>query len=273
MQTPPKCGNRRIPADWRGRRLDLTLVDLEPGYNRSRWQAWIKAGHVQLAGETITRPGHPVEGDDTVAWDLPDVPPAQDSHGQVVRKVTILHLDESIVVVDKPAGLLSHRNRPDQAPAVPELLATEIGALPEGPEPGRPGVVHRLDRGTSGVMVLARTAEAMEALMHAFAERQVEKVYAALCLGVPRFESEWIHEPIERDPRKPDRRRIAAPGEGKEASTLMKCVERYGQVACLVNAEPKTGRTHQIRVHLAARGLPILGDVLYRPRSSREKDL
>ncbi|HPF14448.1 MAG: RluA family pseudouridine synthase [Planctomycetes bacterium] len=273
MARPPFQPGLTISSDWAGRRLDLALVDFEPGLSRSRWQALIRAGHVTLQGEPVLRPGHLLEGGEILSWEIPEVPPTQDSQGQVVRDLPIVHLDDAICVINKPAGLLSHRNHAAQALAVPELLARAIGHLPEGAEPMRPGIVHRLDRGTSGLMVLARTPEAMEFLLAAFAERQVQKTYAALVMGTPRFDSEYIDAPIERDPRKPERRRIARPGEGKPASTLIEVVERFGDVACLCHAHPKTGRTHQLRVHLASRDLPIMGDSLYRPRHVREDAL
>ena len=270
MPNQPDSFRLLIPEDWTGRRLDKTLVHLAPELTRSRWQAMVRAGHVTLNGTPIVKPGHTLEGGEDLAWDLPEVPPSQDSQGQVVVDLPIVHLDDHICVVNKTAGILSHRNHATQALAVPELVAHQVGELPEGEEPLRPGVVHRLDRGTSGVMVLARTEEAMAKMMAAFAAREVEKTYMAVVLGVPRFDSEWIEDPIERDPHKPDRRRIAAEGEGKPSSTLLEVVERYGEVAALCHAKPTTGRTHQIRVHFASRGLPIVGDKLYRPRNSRE---
>ncbi len=259
----------KIAPEWRGRRLDHVLVEEIGGPSRSRWQTLIRAGHVRLDDQVVRKPGMPLEGGEHVTWEWPEIPPSEDSQGQPIVDITILHSDEDLVVVNKPAGLLSHRNHAGAALAVPELVVQQLGPLPEGDEPLRPGVVHRLDRGTSGVMVLARTREAMEAMQRAFAERRVEKTYLALTLGVPRFDSEWIEAPIERDPRQPERRRIAKEGEGKPASTLLEVRERFGQVAALCAAYPKTGRTHQLRVHLASRGLPILGDRLYRPRNAR----
>ena len=259
----------QISTEWKGERLDRVLADRVGQLSRSRWQALIKAGHVRLDNRVVQKPGWPLEGGEQLTWEHPEVPPSEDSQGQPIREVPLLHVDQDIIVIDKPAGLLSHRNHAGAAHAVPELVAAQVGALPEGSEPLRPGIVHRLDRGTSGVMVVARTAEAMERLQQAFAERTVQKTYLALTLGSPRFDSEWIEAPIERDPRQPERRRIAREGEGKPASTLLEVRERFGDVAALCEAFPKTGRTHQLRVHLAHRDLPIVGDRLYRPRHAR----
>ncbi len=273
MGNQPDPYRLMIPEDWQGKRLDKVLVHLAPELTRSRWQAMVRAGHVCVNGAPVNKPGHTLEGGEELTWDLPEVPPTQNSQGQVVVDVPIVHLDDHICVINKPAGLLSHRNYAGQALAVPDMVEKMIGELPEGGEDFRPGVVHRLDRGTSGLMVLARTEAAMAKMMQAFADREVQKTYVAVVLGVPRFDSEWIEEPIERDPRKPDRRRIAAEGEGKPASTLLEVVERFGELATLCHAKPKTGRTHQLRVHLASRGLPIVGDKLYRSRNSREDRL
>ncbi len=259
----------RIAPAWQGQRLDRVLVDQVGGASRSRWQTLIRAGHVRLNDEVVRKPGWPLEAGQRLTWQWPEIPPSEDSQGRPIVEIEILHQDDDLVVVNKPAGLLSHRNHEGAAKAVPELVSDLVGELPEGDEPLRPGVVHRLDRGTSGVMLVARTQAAMQTLQAAFAARSVEKTYLALTLGVPRFDSEWIEAPIERDPRQPDRRRIAREGEGKPASTLLEVRERFGEVAALCAAHPKTGRTHQLRVHLASRGLPIVGDRLYRPRNAR----
>ncbi|MCA9000562.1 MAG: RluA family pseudouridine synthase [Planctomycetes bacterium] len=262
-----------IPTDWRGRRLDKALAELDPESSRSRLSALIKAGEVSVDGQAITRPGTPLEGGEQVTWTVPEVPPSQDSGGAIIKDIPILYEDEWICIVNKPAGLLSHRNHAAQALAVPEWVEAKLGPLPVADQPLRPGVVHRLDRGTSGIMVLARTLEAMQGLIEAFAARQVEKRYVAICHGSPRFDSEWVEDPIERDPRHPERRRIAAPGEGKPAETLFEVVKRFGTAAALCHARPKTGRTHQLRVHLSSRGLPLVGDKVYRHRGALPEPL
>ncbi|MCP5020492.1 MAG: RluA family pseudouridine synthase [bacterium] len=273
MPAFPESHSYSIPAEWQGRRLDKALVELDPETSRSRLQALVKAGEVTLNGDIVIRPGTTLEGGETVAWTVPEVPPAQDSGGGIIKDIPILYQDEAICIVNKPAGLLSHRNHTGQAYAVPDWVEAKLGPLPMADQPLRPGVVHRLDRGTSGVMVLARTLESMQVMIEAFAARTVKKRYVAICYGSPRFDSEWIEDPIERDPRHPERRRIAMPGDGKAAATMIEVVKRFGTAAALCDARPKTGRTHQLRVHLSSRGLPIIGDKTYRHRGTLPEPL
>ncbi|MFT4647320.1 MAG: 23S rRNA pseudouridine1911/1915/1917 synthase [Planctomycetota bacterium] len=273
MPSFPESHSHSIPAAWQGRRLDKALVELDPETSRSRLQALVKAGEISIDGEVVIRPGTTLEGGETVAWTVPEVPPSQDSGGGIIKDIPIIYEDESICVVNKPAGLLSHRNNVGQAYAVPDWVEAKLGPLPVADQPLRPGVVHRLDRGTSGVMVLARTLEAMQSLIESFAARTVQKRYVAICYGSPRFDSEWIEAPIERDPRSPDRRRIASDGQGKAAATMIEVVKRFGTAAALCDAKPKTGRTHQLRVHLTSRGLPIIGDKTYKHRGTLPEPL
>jgi 23S rRNA pseudouridine1911/1915/1917 synthase len=252
-----------VPAEARGRRLDHVLLELlGGGLSRTRLQALIKDGHVRFQGEVVTKPGLLLlEGGEALvdlrAAEVPD--PAE---AQALR---VLHADPDLVVLDKPAGLLTHRNAPGGEPGAAEIAEREHGPFPSSEEEGRrPGVVHRLDRETSGVLVLARTPDALAALQAAFRERRVEKTYLALVHGEPRFDSDWIEAALGRSERNKDRVSVVPEGEGREAATYYEVRERYPGFA-LVAVFPKTGRTHQVRVHMAYVGLPLLGDELYRP--------
>jgi RluA family pseudouridine synthase len=169
----------------------------------------------------------------------------------------ILFKDESLIIVDKPSGWLTVPDRydPDAPVLVRELEKAE----------GRLFIVHRLDQDTTGVLIFARTAEAHEALSEAFETRAVHKTYRAIVRGSPDWEEEACDLPLKVDGDRRHRTIVDA-GRGKASRTLFKVLERYrgsGFSACLVEAHPETGRTHQIRVHLAAMGFPVLCDPLY----------
>lgn len=253
----------RISREDAGQRLDRLLVALVPGWSRSRLQDLIKSGAVTVDGASAPKPGVVLEVGQTVAFELPELAPASDPQGRSIKDLPILFADEHLAIVNKPAGLLSHANDNSGRETVVTLAEKVLGPLPPSQEPWRQGIVHRLDRLTSGLMVLARTSEAMAALQEAFAAREVEKTYLALVHHDPRFETEWIEAPLEKDPRRPGRMRVAPEGSGRPAATLMVRREVFRGHA-LVAAHPKTGRTHQVRVHLFHAGHPIIGDEIYR---------
>jgi len=180
-------------------------------------------------------------------------------------ELVVLHEDEELLVVDKPAGSATHTGGSELWGAVSQAAAAHCAGLPGAAD--RAGIVHRLDKDTSGVLVLAKTEAALAELQRQFREREVEKEYRAIVFGSPRFFSDWIEKPIQRDPRHPERMRIAR-GEdcGRAARTYWETVERFDGSAQLL-CRPTTGRTHQIRVHLSSVGMPIVGDLVYRPRN------
>lgn len=267
--------NQRIVSQSEaGLRLDQLLASWLPGTSRSRVQQWIGDGLVLLNERPGKRASERVEEGQAVAWDEPERPVAEDVAGVRVVELEVLHEDEHLVAIHKPAGLLSHRNHADQADSVVELATARFGELPspERPDPtavSRGGVVHRLDRGTSGVMLLARTPVALENLQRQFQDRSVEKRYQAWVHRSPRFDSETVDVPIEVDPHRPDRRRASRWTEEDDrpaprpAITRVDVVKRFPSAASVL-CMPKTGRTHQIRVHLLHMGLPIIGDRVYR---------
>ncbi|MBL8863284.1 MAG: RluA family pseudouridine synthase [Planctomycetes bacterium] len=251
-----------IPEAARGRRFDLALLELVGELSRTRLQALIQAGRVRFRGEVVTKPGLLLLEGGPAELELD---PATAADPECATRLVPLHVDESLVVVDKPAGLLTHANRPGGEPGAAEIAARTWGPFPSSEEPDRrPGVVHRLDRETSGVLVLARTSAALEALQSAFRERAVAKTYLALVHGEPRFDSEWIDARLGRSEQHPDRISVVRGEEGREALTYYEIRERFRGFA-LAAVFPKTGRTHQVRVHMAYARLHLLGDPLYRP--------
>ncbi len=252
----------QIPDTARGRRFDQVLLDLVGGMSRTRLQALIKGGKVHFRDELVTKPGLLVlEGGEATV----DVDAGEASDPECAALLRTIHVDEDLIVLDKPAGLLTHRNSPSGEPGAAEIAAREHGPFPSSEEEGRrPGVVHRLDRETSGILVLARTEVALASLQESFRERRVAKTYLAIVNGDPRFDTEWIEVPLGRSERHPDRMSVMPAGEGREAQTYYEVRERFRGYAYLT-VFPKTGRTHQVRVHMAHVGYPLVGDTLYRP--------
>lgn len=257
-----------VTSELRGQRLDVAaLALLQPPVSRSRLQGWIREGCLRVNGEIERRPGLAVE----TGWELELLPPLPEvpSSGSALEP-RLLHEDEHIVLLDKPSGLMMHGTSPGDARAsVAHWLTARYGPnLPIGQGADRPGIVHRLDRETSGVCVAARTRAALEDLMAQFADRTVEKEYWALCYGTPRFQSDWIDARLVPDRHQPNRQRVTASMEPqtRDALTYWEVKERFAGFA-LLTAQPKTGRRHQIRVHLASVDLPVIGDPVYQARN------
>lgn len=252
----------RVPPDLDGARLDHALVALLPGLSRSRLQTWIEQGGVRVDGAPVLRSGARL----AVGARL-DVEPRDETRPREARaapqRLNVLHADEHVVVIDKPASVLCHPTPRSVGPTISDLAVAEFGPLPSPQGAGRPGIVHRLDGGTSGVMVLCRTDLAFAGLLAQFRARRVEKVYLAIVHNEPRFDSDWIEAAIARNPRAPQRRIAVPEGEGRASSTFYTVRERLRGFA-LLECRPKTGRTHQIRVHLTHIGLPIVGDRSYK---------
>jgi 23S rRNA pseudouridine1911/1915/1917 synthase len=174
--------------------------------------------------------------------------------------LSFLHVDESLIVVEKPAGLVIH---PGSGARQGTLVNGILAAFPEIAAVGRadrPGIVHRLDRDTTGVMVVARTNDAARSLVNQFKHKTVEKEYTAVVWGEPPFDSDWIDLPLGVHPRRPASRAVVP--DGQPSSTFYKVERRLGALS-VVTARPRTGRTHQIRVHLEHIGFPIVCDALY----------
>ena len=259
-----------IPPEAEGERLDRALAAQLPDLSRSRLKALIEAGCVCMAGETLTEASYRVKSGQNFAISLPE-PRAADPVAQAMD-LAIVYEDEEVIVVDKPAGLVVHPapGNPD-ATLVNALLAhcgsslTGIGGV------ARPGIVHRLDKDTSGLVVAAKTAAAHDSLTRQFAARSVERAYQAFVWGVPTPPEGEIAGNVGRS--RIDRKKMAVLDgtHGKPALTRYRVLARYRDVAAKLECRLATGRTHQIRVHCAHRGHPLLGDPSYgRPDRRRQ---
>ncbi len=256
-----------LEGDLAGQRLDKALHQVFPRFSRTFLKTLIKRGKVRVGGKRV-KPSHVVEEGDRVVLDL------EEEKGKArisleEMEVPVLYEDPWIVVVAKPVGVAVHPNSAHGWGTLSQWAQWKYGPLPCPPgEPERPGVVHRLDKETSGVMVLARTEEAMRELKAQFKARKTEKLYLALVYGVPEFLTDYIEKPIARDPLHPERMKVVSQG-GRESTTFYEVLEDFGRWA-LVACMPKTGRTHQIRVHMASLGHSLVGDKIYRsPNAQR----
>jgi 23S rRNA pseudouridine1911/1915/1917 synthase len=250
-----------------GKRLDMFIQHHEAYSSRTRIQDLIKDG-LALVNGTREKPGYKVKAGDRVTLELPERPVREVLPENI--PLNVVFEDDYMVVLNKPPGLVVHPAPGNYTGTLVNALLFHYGSLPssgtarsgeEGTERERAGIVHRLDKDTSGVMVVARTDAVLRALMAQFKQRVVKKRYLALVAGVIRKGSGTIEIAIGRHVKEWKKISIhtASP---REASTLFKVKERYKQ-ATLVEIEIKTGRTHQIRVHMAHAGYPVLGDRTY----------
>ena len=263
-------GDRRVThvveGDGAGARLDQWLARRLPELSRMRVQALIVAGRALVNGRAV-KAAHRVQAGERVEVAIP--PPPRDGLEPEAVPLRVVFEDAHVLVVDKPAGMVTH---PGAGRIDGTLAAAALAHAPEMAGVGsarRPGIVHRLDKGTSGLIVLAKTQAAYDGLTAQLARRTVSRRYLALAQGALRRADGVVDAPIGRDPRSRIRMAIVPEGRGKRAVTHYRVLERFGSGASavsLLECRLETGRTHQIRVHVASLGHPLLGDDTYRGR-------
>jgi 23S rRNA pseudouridine1911/1915/1917 synthase len=264
-QTPPPEPITILAGpEARGQRVDRFLADAIGTMSRSRVKSLIEEGRVSRDGTVLREPAEAARAGATYRL-VPPVPVAAQPAAQIIP-FTILYEDSDLIVLDKPAGLVVHPAPGNEDGTLVNALLAHCGdTLPGIGGERRPGIVHRLDKDTSGVMVVAKTEQALAVLSAAFAARDLDRAYLALCWGLPNPPAGEIEGTIGRDPR--DRKRMALVTRGgKTALTRYRTLKTWHAAVSLLECRLATGRTHQIRVHLSARGYPIVGDPVYLRR-------
>jgi len=233
-------------------RLDIYLsTKFDTTISRSLWQKYIKAGYVSVNNKVVTTPKFEVDETDEIALNLPE-------KEQADVDLPILYEDDDVLVVNKPSGLLTHaKGGLSDEPTVAEIIRLKTSFATDT---NRPGIVHRLDRDTSGLLIIAKNPESAAHLQRQFAERTAKKTYIAITDGKPKLNAAKIDLPIGRNPSAPSAFRIDP--NGKPAQTTYHVLAK-NDTQSLVELKPTTGRTHQLRVHLAHLNAPILGDRVY----------
>jgi 23S rRNA pseudouridine1911/1915/1917 synthase len=246
---------RRVPDSLAGLRIDKALAAMFPEHSRSRLQKWLKEGHVRLDSRAV-KPKQKIWGGERVEV-LPQPNPAETAFRPERIALEVLYEDDDILVINKPAGLVVH---PGSGNWQGTLLNALLHRLPQLSSIPRAGIVHRLDKNTSGALMVAKTLPAQTHLVRQLQAKSVRRDYLAVVHGVVRADGE-VSAPLGRDPR--NRTRMTVVRTGKSALTRYKVAKRYRD-ATVLECSLSTGRTHQIRVHMQAIGHPLVGEPVYR---------
>ena len=252
----------------KGERLDRFLAKAVPALSRTRLKALVQEGRVTMGGKVVDDPGRKVEVDVPIVVDVPPPEPAEPAGEDI--PLAVVHEDDQLLVLDKPAGLVVHPAAGHDSGTLVNALIAHCGDSLSGiGGVRRPGIVHRLDKDTSGLMVVAKSDRAHASLIRQWGDRSVGKHYLALVDGVVEPDEGTIDAAIGRDPA--NRQRMAVLRGGKEAVTHFTVLRRFAD-ATLLDVQIETGRTHQIRVHLAFIGHPVLGDQTYGGKTGKVAD-
>ena len=258
-----------LDASHAGWRLDRALAAALPSLSRERLKVLTKAGALTRDGKAVRDPATKVKGDERYTLALPDPEPAHNEPQEI--PLPIVYEDEHLLVVDKPAGLVVHPAAGNRDGTLVNALLHHCGGSLSGiGGVARPGIVHRIDKDTSGLLVVAKHDKAHEGLAKQFAAHSIDRRYLAIVTGVPRQAEGTVDAPLARSPQ--NRKKIAIVSKGKRAVTHWTRLEILNGAA-LVECRLETGRTHQVRVHMASIGHPLVGDPVYSRGKSVHRDL
>lgn len=238
-------------------RLDQYLAEYYPEKSRSQWQKYISDGYVSVNGVVVTSSKYSLGEDDEVSY-------SENKSPQVTFDIPVIYEDDNVLVLNKPIGMLTHA----KGGIVHEQTVADVikPLTTYCQDTNRPGIVHRLDRATSGVIVTVKNESTASLLQRQFTDRKTKKTYMAIVEGHPKYPEARLELPIERDPKKPSQFRVGP--SGKSATTSYRVLAETDKYS-LVELKPETGRTHQLRVHMQYIGCPILGDTVYGDKADR----
>lgn len=259
-----------VPPELAGERLDKALAKLVPDLTRARLQALIAEGAVEAGLRALVEPAMKLKGGETVIVRVPPPAPAEPQPQDI--PLDVVYEDAHLIVIDKPFGLVVHPAAGNRDGTLVNALLAHVEDLPGIGGIERPGIVHRLDKDTAGLIVVAKSERAHQGLARQFADHTIERLYTAFVWGVPAPREGRIEGAIGRSPV--NRRKMAIVRTGKPAVTHYRTVRAFDALAAKVECRLETGRTHQIRVHLSSRAHPLIGDPLYgKGRRSLRRDL
>lgn len=254
----------KVEAEYNNVRIDKVLTELNEDTSRSQIQSWIKDGYVLVNGKQV-KTNYKCQTNDVIEWSIPEIKPLEIEPENIL--LDIVYEDEHLLVVNKPKGMVVHPSPGHESGTLVHALLYHCDDLSGINGVERPGIVHRIDKDTSGLLVVAKNDKAHIGLSEQFANREVERKYVALVHGEIPHETGMIDAPIGRDPK--NRQRMAVVDNGKPAITHFNVLERYPEYT-YIECRLETGRTHQIRVHMRYIEFPLVGDPLYGPRKTMD---